>query len=191
MTHPPLTDPRLRRNRIGRPRSRQTTAKAAGIEPPLCGNRRATTPATSTATMAQHLQDSRTPTAPPLHHREVAAASTNRRRVRVVSRRSATGRRLGSIRRRPRQQPAGMRAEQPPGPRRHHVETYPRARAGTWHKPADSAAFVAGASLGRTLRWLLWRHPCRGQRRPVAHGQPCCAWPGWRSCSGSCCRWPC
>jgi hypothetical protein len=191
MTHPPLAGPRLHRNRVGRPRSRQTTAKVAGIEPPLCGNHPATTPATSTATMTQHFQDSKSPTAPPLHHRAVAAASTNRRRVRVVSRLSATGRRLGSITREPRQQPAGTRAEAAPGPRRHHVETHPRARAEghaggaerAWHRPADPPASVEGTSLGLTAPWLLAAdrgrplppssHPTAAWRQLIDRRQPC------------------
>jgi hypothetical protein len=179
MTNPPLAGPRLHRNRVGRPGSRQTTTNAAGIEPPLCGNHPATRPGSSTATMTQHFQDSRSPAAPPLHHRAVAAASTNRRRVRVVSRLSATGRRLGPTRRGSRQQRAGMRAEAAPGLRRHHVETHPRARAEgdagaaerAWHRPADPPAPVEGASLGPTPRWPLIRAGrCRRAAIPVPQG---------------------
>jgi hypothetical protein len=129
------------------------TAASNGPAPvwPLPGpvpEHRAPEPRTST------LPDSESPAAPPLHHRAAAAASTNRRRVRAVSRLSAIRHRLGSTSKERALQPAGMRAEPPPGPRRHHVETNPRAPAErAWHRPADPPTPVEGASLGVTPWW--------------------------------------
>jgi hypothetical protein len=129
------------------------TAASNGPAPawPLPGpvsEHRVPAPRTST------LPDSESPAAPPLHHRAATAASTNRRRVRAVSRLSATRHRLGSTSKEQALQPAGMRAEPPPGPRRHHVETNPRASAErAWHRPVDPPTPVEGASLGVTPWW--------------------------------------
>ena len=65
-------------------------------------------PASSTATRPSTPQTGSHQPRHPLHHCAVAAVSTNRRRVRAVSRKSAAGRRLRSNGRGPRRKPAGI-----------------------------------------------------------------------------------
>ena len=68
------------------------------------------------------------------HHRAVAAASTNRRRVRVVSRLSATGRRLGQSKEGIAPTARRDAGRGHPGPKKHHAQ-HPREDLHAPHPP--------------------------------------------------------
>jgi hypothetical protein len=201
MTHPPLTGPRLHRNRVGRPRSKQTTAKAAGIEPPLCGNHPATLPATSTATTTHHFQDSRSPAAPtPSSPHSCCGkhelpprpscqpADSNRAQARVNQEGTAPTARRNAGRGHPRTKEAPCR-DSPEGSCCGPCCGAERA----WHKTSRSASVGRGhlagndtpmaADPGRPLPPSS--HPSAARRPLTSGGRPCPNWHAYSS-SGPC-----